>query len=241
MAEIPVERKKRTATAAAGGAAPTRKGLPWWLFPLIALLLLIPLLFLLARGCDGYNAGVVSNANNGNGNRGNVAETAAAVNGGNRSNANALIVITNDNDNSIVRSTTNNDYSGNENRAANSGASAITDTSYFAGVNDKQTLVGRTAEFDEARVRRVVSDRVFTVRSGGGEMYVLLDEGLDSGGGSEQKVKIRPGQKLNLSGEFRQVPTEETNAEREKDLSGRDFERMKNQKVYLHATSVKNS
>ena len=49
MAEIPVERKQG--------------GIPWWI-PLLLLLLLIPLLFLLYRGCSAVPAANVNNNNN---------------------------------------------------------------------------------------------------------------------------------------------------------------------------------
>jgi hypothetical protein len=132
MAEIPIQRKK-------GGAA----GLPAWLIPLLALLILIPLLFLLARGCT--DAGVVGNANNPNNNRSAAGTT--NYNGGNSAarNNTAVVIESNTGGVSVETNSTGN---------PNSGAT-ITDANYFAGINDKASLVGRQAELSNVRVRRV--------------------------------------------------------------------------------------
>ena len=52
MAEIPVERKEKS-------------GLPWWLIPLLLLLLLLPLLWFMSRG---FNTAPVANDNVNRGN-----------------------------------------------------------------------------------------------------------------------------------------------------------------------------
>lgn len=50
---------------------------------------------------------------------------------------------------------------------------------------------------------------------------------------------MRPGQELNLSGDFRAVPSEEVKEERtdKKDgaLTAKEYAEMKGQQVYLHA------
>lgn len=220
MAEIPVERKS-------GG------GLPWWLIPLLLLLLLIPLLFFLARGCN--STPVATNTNtNGNANRAAAANTMTNANAGAMTtNANAGAMA--GNANAGATATNANTTTG---AAANTGAE-ITDVSYFAGVNPKSSLVGRRANFANARVEKVVSDHIFTVKSGGSEMYVYLDESQDSAAGKEKAVRVKPGQVLNLSGDFRAVPNGELNAETapKKDgmLSAKEFADMKGQQVYLHA------
>lgn len=205
MAEIPVERK-------------TGGGLPWWLLPLLALLILIPLLFFFTRGCG--DGAVVGNANNGNANRAVVTTTNT-----NTVNANSTAVVTNTN--------TAANTSG-----ANTGA-ALTDVSYFGGVNDKSSLVGRRANFTNVRVEKVVSDHIFTVKSGSGEMYVYLDESQDTAAGKEKAVQVKAGQNLNLSGDFRGIPTGEVKAEQapKKDgsLTAKEYADMKGQQVYLHA------
>ena len=214
MADIPVERKEKS-------------GLPWWLIPLL-LLLLLPLLFF---GFCNRNA-VVDNTNgNANANRTNTANNNA--NGNVRaSNASNVAVVTNTgNANMSVGNSTNN-------AALNSGP-AITDTNFFAGVNDKMTLVGREAKISSVRVNRVLSDRVFTVKSGSSEMFVMLDENLDSPGGKESQIRMKPGQNVNLGGSFRAIPTAEVkNESQNSDLSQKEYAQMKGQRVYLHASSV---
>ncbi len=160
MADIPVERKEKS-------------GLPWWLIPLL-LLLLLPLLFF---GFCNRNTTVVDNTNgNANANRANLANNNGNVRAANSISAtntsNVAVVTNTGNANMSVGNSTNN-------AALNSGP-VITDTNFFAGANDKMTLAGRQAEIKNVRVNRVLSDRVFTVKSGSGEMFVMLDENLDS-------------------------------------------------------------
>ena len=218
MADIPVERKEKS-------------GLPWWLIPLL-LLLLLPLLFF---GFCNRNNTVIDNTNgNANANRTNTANNNANgnVRAANATNASNVAVVTNtDNANMSVGNSTNN-------AALNSGP-AITDTNFFAGVNDKMTLVGREAKINSVRVNRVLSDRVFTIKSGAGELFVMLDENLDSPGGKESQIRMKPGQNVNLGGSFRAIPTAEVkNESQNSDLSQKEYAQMKGQKVYLHANSV---
>ena len=225
MADIPVERKEKS-------------GLPWWLIPLL-LLLLLPLIFFgfcnrntvvdntNVNGNTNANRVVVTNGNMMNGN-GNV----RAANDMNATNASNVAVVTNTgNTNMNVGNSINNG-------TLNSGP-VVTDTNFFAGANDKMTLVGREAKISGVRVNRVLSDRVFTVKSGSGEMFVMLDENLDSGGGKENQIRMKPGQNVNLGGSFRTIPTAEVKDEAQnRDLSQKEYAQMKGQKVYLHATSV---
>ncbi len=226
MADIPVERKEKS-------------GLPWWLIPLL-LLLLLPLLFFgfcnrntvvdNTNGNTNANRAVVTNGNmiNGNGNV-RIANSMSATNVANGSN---VAVVTNTGNANMSAGSSADDV------ALNSGP-VITDTNFFAGANDKMTLVGREAKMSGVRVNRVLSDRVFTVKSGSGEMFVMLDENLDSPGGKESQIKMKPGQNVNLGGSFRTIPTGEVKAETQNsDLSQKEYAQMKGQRVYLHATSV---
>lgn len=224
MAEIPVEHKER------------KGGLPWWLIPLLLLLLLIPMLFFLARGCND-NAGVVGNTNG----NGNVNRAVATTN----YNAGATATTTTNATNANGSSTMTNAGTGNGNSSIsvdNRGTATgdrVTDVNLFGSAADKATLVGRGAQLTNVKVNRVLSDHVFTVTSGKGEMFVYLDEGQDTTAGSEKAVKIRPGQQLNLNGEFRRVPNAEIAAERNEkrdgSLSDKEYAQMKGQQVYLHA------
>ncbi len=220
MADIPVERKEKS-------------GLPWWLIPLL-LLLLLPLLFF---GFCNRNT-VVDNTNgNTNTNRANLANNnmngnVRAANSMSAANASNVAVVTNTGNANMSAGSSTDDV------ALNSGP-VVTDTNFFAGANDKMTLVGREAKISSVRVNRVLSDRVFTVKSGSGEMFVMLDENLDSPGGKESQIKMKPGQNVNLGGSFRTIPTGEVKAETQNsDLSQKEYAQMKGQRVYLHATSV---
>ena len=131
------------------------------------------------------------------------------------------------------------DQAGNELGTVSETGGEITDTGYFAGVNPKSSLVGRRANFANARVEKVVSDHIFTVKSGGEEMYVYLDESQDTAAGKEKQVKVKAGQTLNLSGDFRTVPTEDIKAEtapkKDGTLTSKEYADLKGQQVYLHA------
>lgn len=228
MAEIPVTRAKR--------------GLPWWLWllPLLALLLL---LLFFSRSCNdraaidnNTNRAAANNAN-GNSTTNGTANGSAVVNGsGTTNNANASGTTANGN-------ASGNSGNSNINVSGVGAASGdrVTDVNLFANTADKSTIVGRRVDLTKVKVNRVLSDRVFTVTSGSGEMFVLLDENLDTGGGKEQQIKMRPGQLVNLGGTFRNVPTGEVKEERSRNLNRREYEQMKDQRVYLHCTDVKNA
>lgn len=224
MAEIPVERKE-------GGS------FPWWLIPLLLLLLLLPLLYFCNRG-----TAVVDNTNrNGNANRGaNVSGANGNMVGGTTTttttttgNTGNTAVVMNSNSGGA-----NNMTGGGSTTSMNRGA-VIKDVNEFGSATDKAVLVGRGFFVDGVRVNNVLSDKVFTVKSGSGEMFVMLDESLDSGGGKEKQIKPRPGQMINLGGEFRSVPTAEVKEEaKDGGLNKNEYARMKGQNVYLHANSL---
>lgn len=216
MAEIPVERK-------------TGGGFPWWLIPLILLLLLLPLLYFCSKNnvADNTNsnanrAAVATNANNSVGNLRSADGSAATA----ANNGNTAIVV-------------NNNSAGlNAGNGARNGA-VVKDINEFGSANDKSALVGRGVFVNGVRVNRVLSDNVFTVKSGAGELFVMLDANLDSPGGKEGQIKMRPGQNVNLGGEFRSIPTTETKEEnKDGGLNNKEYAQMKGQQVYLHATSV---
>ena len=215
MAEIPVERKE-------GGS------FPWWLIPLLLLLLLLPLLYFCSKSA------VVDNTNY-NGNRTNVgtanANRVSVSNSGiNAANGGNVAVVVNNNDAAL------NSDGGTRNGAV------IKDVNEFGSTKDKSLLAGHGFFVGGVRVNNVLSDKVFTVKSGSGEMFVMLDDNLDSSGGKEKQIKMRRGQTVNLGGEFRNVPTGETNAETKGGgLNNKEYAQMKGQQVYLHANSVEDA
>ncbi len=222
MAEIPVERKEGSS-------------FPKWLIPLLLVLLLLPLLYFCSR------SNVVDNTNY-NGNSANVGTTTNANNrigaantGGNMTanTGNSAIVV---NNNSLSNGGAMNSNSGAGDR------SVIKDVNEFGGASNKAALVGRGFFVNGVRVNRVLSDKAFTVKSGSGEMFVLLDDNLDSPGGKESQVRMKPGQNVNLGGEFRNVPTGEVAQETKGGgLNKNEYAQMKGQQVYLHATSVEDA
>lgn len=220
MAEIPVEKKE-------GGA------FPWWLIPLLLLLLLLPLLYF----CSKRDAGVVTNTN------GNTTTANANRAGAMTANGGANSAMTGANggigsNTAVVVNSNAGAASGSAATGANSGA-AVTDVNVFGTTTDKATLVGRGTTLSGVRVDRVLSDKVFTVKSGAGELFVMLDDALDTPGGKEQQIKMKPGQTVNIGGSFRSVPTGETKDEhKEGGLNQKEYAQMKGQSVYLHATSV---
>ena len=235
MAEIPVERKQKSA-------------FPMWLIPLLLLLLLLPLLyFTCGRNnnvavVDNTNANrALGSANNGN-SYGSITGANGSTTGANNSAVaagnTAIVTNANGNANGVGNSTT----AANANNPAAAGGT-VTAVNYFGTVKDKSTIVGRNVDLRTARVSRVLSDRVFTVRSEGEEMFVMLDENLDSPGGKEGQIKIRAGQNVKLAGAFRSVPTTgEVGGERQGGgLNQKEYAQMKNQQVYLHATGVEDA
>jgi hypothetical protein len=216
MAEIPVERK-------AGSS------FPWWLIPLLLLLLLLPLLYF-------WNRSNVADNTNYNGNSANVGTTTNVNNSNGAANTGTNAVTANTGNTAVV--VNNNSGALNSDGGARD-RSVVKDVNEFGSATDKSTFVGRGVFVNGVRVDRVLSDNVFTVKSGSGELFVMLANNLDSPGGKEGQIKIKRGQNVNLGGEFRAVPTNETTKETKGGgLDGKEYVQMKGQKVYLHATSV---
>lgn len=226
MADIPVERVEKSA-------------FPMWLIPLLLLLLLLPLLYFT---CGRSNVAVVDNTNanrrivtaNANGS---LANAGNSIGNGVNAVANTVGNGVNAASNTVVVTNTNAGGANADANAANGGT--VTAVNYFGTIKDKNTIVGRNVDLSSVRVNRVLSDKVFTVKSENEEMFVMLDDALDSPGGKESQIKIRPGQNLKLAGNFRTVPTGEVKDERKGGgLSGKEYAQMKGQQVYLHATGV---
>lgn len=225
MAEIPVERKEGSS-------------FPWWLIPLLLLLLLLPLLYFCNRST------VVDNTNNNTNrtvvttNANNSANMRGAGNGSMANTGGNTAVVMNGNSGAI---NSGNDGAMNNGNGARNGA-VIKDINEFGSASDKSTLVGRGFFVNGVRVERVLSDKVFTVKSGSGVMFVMLDDNLDKAGGKENQIRLKPGQNVNLGGEFRNVPTGEVVQETKSGgLNKNEYAQMKGQNVYLHATSVEDA
>jgi len=113
----------------------------------------------------------------------------------------------------------------------------LNDLVLIYGAVDRTTYADRRFEIPDVTVGRMISDRVFTVGTGDGEMYVMLDEALDRGS-AEAAIQIKPGQKLSLVGKIARAPNAETADERMRGLSAEDATAMRKQGVYLQITRI---
>lgn len=226
MAEIPVERK-------------TKSSFPWWLIPLLLLLLLLPLLYFT---CGRNNNVVVDNTN---GNRNSIVNSNLGNAGANLGNmtGNAVNAVGNTVGNAVntvgnaVSTTNGNNTVGSANNNSASG-DTVTAVNFFGFTKDKSSIVGRNVDLRSARVNRVLSDRVFTVKSENEEMFVLLDESLDATVDNKPRKQIKVGETVALKGDFRRVPDGEVQEERGRGLNQKEYAQMKGQQVYLHAQNL---
>jgi len=118
----------------------------------------------------------------------------------------------------------------------------VVEVNAFSEAPDKLVLVGRDAAFDQVPVGRVLSDRMFTIVSGNTEFYALLDPILDSAGGNEARVVVKPGQLRSVVGRFTAVPSAALKEEQSTDLplDSQEYQQLKNEQVYLHVTNISN-
>lgn len=136
----------------------------------------------------------------------------------------------------------NSDNMTNDNKDSKTTAGdKISDIGIWASTADKSTLVGKNAEFSKLRVVRVVGPRTFTVDSGKGEIYVMLDDDSARQVGTQGKIAV--GDTLNLTGEFQALNMEEikdTANDRFRPLTDTEREFMKKTPVYFNVSSVSN-
>jgi|GEM_PF-864179 len=128
-------------------------------------------------------------------------------------------------------------------QAATTGSGEVlVDVGAYGAASDKTALIGRRVEFSNVRVTRVLSDRVFTVTSGTGELFAMLDDGLNAGA-IEQRVVVQAGQLLDVQGALRRVPDAETVDEQSRPirLAPGAAEAMRDQQAYLHVTVIRGS
>lgn len=218
MAEIPVEKKER--------------GVPWWVW-LAAVLVLVTVAAFVARGRNQPATHTTDNTMPapvtpppGTA----LIPTAAVLDGGG-----ALVAPT-------VVPTARPVSDGGVTQMATGDGGLVSDINIFATTADKATLLTRRVEFSNVRVTRVISDRVFTVTSGTGELFALLDDALNNGP-MEQRVTIQAGQLLDVQGSFRRPPNPETVDEQNRPvrLPPGAAEALHDQVVYLHVTLVRGS
>ncbi len=115
----------------------------------------------------------------------------------------------------------------------------LTDAAIWGSTADKTTLVGKNAEFSNLKVVRIVGPRTFTVDSGKGEIYVMLDDNSAREVGTQGKIDI--GDKVNLTGEFQRLNLEEikdTANDRFRPLTATEREFMKKTPVYFNVSKI---
>lgn len=106
----------------------------------------------------------------------------------------------------------------------------------FAAATDPATFVGRRAKLTNVAVQKVISDRAFFVGpTPQQQVLVLLDKGMDAGASSNAKVTVASGQPISLIGVVEPMPTQEA-VNQTYGVSGADYAAIQSQKAYLHAT-----
>ena len=228
MAEKFTDDQSRRAGAEGGAQIyqePGKKGLPWWLWPLLALLLLgLLFAFLRNRGNEARETTPTQTAQNTPAAAPADSDTAVPPAGGTGDAAGKDIKI----------------HSGTDITTAKPAQASVpgvplSDVVMFATATDPLSFVGRKAKLTNVPVQKVISDRAFFVGpSAQQQMLVLLDKGMDAGA-SGGKVTITTGQPVSLIGVVEKLPTQEA-VNQTYGVSGTDYAALQNQKAYLHAT-----
>jgi hypothetical protein len=212
MAEIPVERKRE-------------KTFPWiWLLPL----LLIPLIYLLMRGGDERDDGHADLSR----------DREVRTDAGSTTPAGSATVVTPPAGSSATGgSSVLGDSAGTHGGSTVAGA-RLADLGVYFAAPDRLSMAGKGIDLASVEVRRVISDRGFTVGpSKDQELFVMLDDRLNEGS-NERRVSIKPGQRLAIGGTLMTPPSAETKEERYRGLSAEEGRELNAQQVYLHAESV---
>jgi len=205
-----------------------KKGLPVWLWPLLALLLL-GLLFFFLRPHGGSN---------------NTAQTPVTAPAA--TPAPAVAAATPDTTTPATSGTDTSGkdikvHSGTDVATAKAGQASVpgeplSDVAVYASTADPTTLIGRKAKLTNVLVQKVVTDRAFFVGpTAQQQMLVLLDKGMDAGASGDKKVKITAGQPVSLIGVVEALPAQEA-VNQTYGVSAADYGSLQSQKAYLHAT-----
>ena len=137
--------------------------------------------------------------------------------------------------------TTANINNTNTGNAAMNEKNRITDIGMYASTQDESSLIGREAQFTNARVVRVVGPRTFTIASGNKEIYVMLNDDSARGVGTQGKIDV--GKTLDITGNFERLQAAEINDianNRFRELTEQERAFLKNTQVYLQANQVGN-
>ena len=112
----------------------------------------------------------------------------------------------------------------------------LSDVVTFAAAADPTTLIGHRAKFTDVQIQKVISDRAFFVGpTATQQMLVLLDQGMKTGPDAPKTEPLRVGQTTSLTGVVEALPTQEA-INQTYGLSAADYAGIQSQKAYLHAT-----
>jgi len=114
----------------------------------------------------------------------------------------------------------------------------ITDLAIVGTTPDKQLLLNKRVEVTNIKAQTVNGDRTFWVGAGNNQqLFVVLDPVLDAGS-AENKVVVKPGQALNLTGVIKPMPSSQQ-AQTQWGLSAAEAQQLSNQTIYLQADRIK--
>ncbi|MCC5637876.1 hypothetical protein LC593_18945 [Nostoc sp. CHAB 5844] len=114
----------------------------------------------------------------------------------------------------------------------------ITDVLVITNAN-KQSLINRPVQFQNVNVQSVVGDRTFWVGSSNNQrVFVVLAPNLDAGT-AENKVVVKQGQKLDLAGVLKPVPSVKQAQQQWQGLTAAEAQGLKEQIIYLEANQIR--
>jgi len=112
----------------------------------------------------------------------------------------------------------------------------LSDVVVFATATDPTTFIGRKAKLTNVQVQKVITDRAFFIGpSPQQQMLGLLDKGMDAGANGAAKVTVATGQPVSLIGVVEALPTQEA-INQTYGVTGTNYTSIQSQKAYLHAT-----
>jgi hypothetical protein len=122
--------------------------------------------------------------------------------------------------------------------AAQPASDTLTDVEAVLAAPDPGAVDGRKAEFASVTVRRILSDRAFTIgEQAGRELVVLLDGRLDAKM-AEDQARVKPGMRLRMAGRVERPPSPDVAQERYGGLSVRESAALRGQTAYMHAEAL---
>ena len=239
MAEKYEDKTAVTRGAAGDGAEvyrdPAKKGLPVWLWPLLALLLL-GLLFALFRphhGTDEAPQSAPAATSTPVPPAPAAATTTTPAPAPADASATPAAAPIPGQDIKIKKGT---DIATAQPDQASAKGEPLSDVVTFAASADPTTLIGRKAKFQDVQIQKVISDRAFFVGpTATQQILVLLDQGMKTGPDAPKTEPLKAGQMTSLTGIVEALPTQET-VNQTYGLSAADYAGIQSQKAYLHAT-----